>query len=386
MAVRCQAPPAGTSLDKPEANLHLTGEMSASEPAVKGIGVRLRAALAGGAGAATGLILVLFLISALFGGFQWATPWGLLSCRRPDRLMLWALLLAGLWQWLRQPGATSANVTADLPHRTMSGLLLLLFSAAIWLRFLYRAYEPCLFGRTTPTVAFVTIHLLFLFSTLAGWAAWRKLAATEGEFGAWIAGLFSVASPLWFHISWPMIAGYAAISLAWLAPVRRLSKGGGWLPLSGLIPLLLILLTRSGWAGKRWTDYLLSHAAPGLMIWPAVLGLAAWALTRRKERPWLAPVTGLAWWGLILGGARNELGLVGALLLVPLLAGLVAMALERLAGARPLPWRNVVMLCAAGLLMAYARNGLGRGIRSPFAPSPEEESAAPLPAVEEGRE
>lgn len=323
--------------------------------------------------AVTGFFLLLFLVSSLFGGFKMETPLGALSCRHAGRLLLWTLAGALAWTGLNRSRTDVAP--SSLFSRGGAAILLLITTLLLWVRFLYRSYEPAFGHRPVPTVPFVSMHLLFLFSGLAALGVWRQLRRSEEESGAFFAAFFIAASPLWFHVSAPVIAGYAALAIAWwLAPYIELAavRRRGLIFASAILPVLAIFLKNWGWAGKRLEEQFVLRAAPGFTGWMVLLGLAGWWFTRRLRRPWMSAALLTFSWGVVLGGARGEAGFLGAVLMLPLLAGLMAAGVRWLLLATPLGRgvlsRNVIMACLVGLVLGLVRDGLDRGIRSPFAP------------------
>ncbi len=346
---------------------------------------RLRSGVRGSLAALTGVFLLLFLVSSLFGGFQMATPLGILSCRHPGRLLLWTFAgaLACTAAGHRREGPVD-----EIPLFGRAGAAGLVLTATIllWVRFLYRSYEPAFGHRPVPTVPFLSTHLLFLFSGLAALGAWHRLRRSEDERAAAFAALFLAVSPLWFHVSTPVVAAYAVLAAAWWAApaLNQLTK---WVFASALVPVATVALKHWGWAGKRLQDQFVSCAAPGYTGWIVLAGLAGWWFTRSTRRPWLRAALLTFSWGAVLGGARGEAGFLGAVLLLPLLAGLMAAgihAILKAAGRDPLP-RNVILACLFGILLGLLRDGLDLGIRSPYAP-PLAEPAAVQPAAEEAPE
>ncbi|MBU1909257.1 MAG: hypothetical protein KJ726_04340 [Verrucomicrobia bacterium] len=334
----------------------------------------------------TGSFLLLFLVSSLFGGFKMQTPLGSLSCRHAGRLLLWTLAgalawtgtAAGLRCFQSAPRPTGTMASKPLFSRAGAASLLLTTTLLLWARFLYRSYEPAFGGRPVPTVPFLSTHLLFLFSGLAALGAWQRLRRTEEESGAIFAALFIATSPLWFHVSMPVIAGYAALALGWwVAPFLlkiepAVFRRRGLLFLSVILPALVVAWRSWGWAGKRLEEQFALRAAPGFTGWMILVGLVGWWATRRADRPWMRPALLLLSWGLVLGGARGEAGFLGALLMMSAFAGLMAAGIGWLLSATPLGrgtlGRNVIMVCLAAILLGLVRDGLDRGIRSPFAP------------------
>lgn len=356
------------SMDQPGAALH-----------------RIRSGVRSALVVLTGAFLLLFLVSSLFGGFQMATPLGMLSCRHPGRLLLWTLAgaLACTAAGRRREGPVD-EIT--LFGRAGAAGLVLTATILLWVRFLYRSYEPAFGHRPVPTVPFLSTHLLFLFSGLAALGAWRQLRRSEDERAAVFAALFLAVSPLWFHVSTPVLAGYAVLAAAWWA-APALNKLTKWVFASALLPMTAVALKHWGWAGKRLEDQFVSCAAPGYTGWIVLAGLAGWWFTRSTRRPWLRAALLTFSWGAVLGGARGEAGFLGAVLLLPLLAGLMTAgitALLKAAGRDPLP-RNVILACLLGVLLGLVRDGLDLGIRSPYAP-PLAEPAAVQPAAEEAPE
>ncbi|HOW97259.1 MAG TPA: hypothetical protein P5567_05055 [Kiritimatiellia bacterium] len=344
----------------------------------------LRQIAAGLLAAATGILLLLFLVSSLYGGFKMATPLGSLSCRHPGPLLLWTALCAGVWALMSRPATRGEDDAAPPFSRAGAIGLLLAATALLWLRFLYRSYEPVFGHRPVPTVPFLFTHLLFLFSGLAALGVWRQLRRTEAEPAALFAALFTALSPLWFHVSAPVVAGYAAIALLWWG-APRLERAPGWLLATALIPVAAAVLRHWGWAGNRLTDQF-AAAAPGLCAWLLLPGLAGWWFSRRTRRPWMRAALLACAWSVVCAGARGEAGSLGAVLGLPLIASLLAVGGGWLLSAVPAErgWlaRNVIMICLAGILLGMVRDGLDRSIRSPFAPplpGPEAPAAASEP-------
>jgi hypothetical protein len=346
----------------------------------------------------TGFLLLLFLVSSLFGGFKMATPLGSLSCRHPGRLLLWTLAGALAWTATRaglrhspsDPCPDGPSEPGPLFSHAGAVSLLLTTILLLWVRFLYRAYEPAFGGRPVPTVPFLSMHLLFLFSGLAALGAWRQLRRSEEEFGALFAALFMATSPLWFHVSTPVIAGYTAMAFAWWAAPsieRAVFRRRGLMFASAILPMLAVAWKSWGWAGKRLEEQFVLRAAPGFTGWMILVGLAGWWITRRTDRPWMRPALWLLSWGLVLGGARGEAGFLGALLMVSAFAGLMAAGLGWLLSAtrpgRETLGRNVILVCLVGILLGLVRDGLDRSIRSPFAPPLTGPSATESPTAPE---
>ena len=331
--------------------------------------------------AATGILLLLFLVSSLYGGFKMATPLGALSCRHAGPLLLWAAAAAVAGTLVSRAAKRAEDDRAPLFSGAGAAGLLLTATVLLWLRFLYRSYEPVFGHRPVPTVPFFSTHLLFLFSGLAAFGAWRRLRRTETETAALFAALSTALSPLWFHVSAPVVAGYAVIALLWwTAP--RWERAPAWLYATALVPIAVSSLRHWGWAGKRLADQFSGAAAPGLSAWLVLLGLAGWWFTRPTRRPWMRAATLACAWGAAWAGARGEAGFLGGLLALPLLAGLMAAGIRWLesivpAGRGTLA-RNVVLVGLAGILLGLLRDGLDRSIRSPFAPP---QAGPAVPAV-----
>lgn len=347
----------------------------------------LRRLIAVAAAVFTGLALVLFLVSSLFGGFRMNTPLGLLSCRDPARLLL--LTLAGLLLWTVLDSGRGEDVPPEERKKSERNSsagpvsVFLLVTFLLWVRFVYRAYEPCFGGRPVSYDLLRLVHALFLFSGLTALAGWKRMSGSGREIAAFFAALFLALSPLRFYVSSFVVTGFAmlAVFLVFQSPIevwlRRVCGGRTWL---GCVIALAVLIggashfTGLGWAGNRLQEHFFQRVAPGLSVW--LLPLGGWNLWCFRAGPspgWRLSLA-LGLWGLVLSGSRGEVGALGALLMLPLVSALMEQGVSFLWKwplGRTVFGRNVMVLCLLGVLLGLVRDGLDRGIRSPYTPRSE---------------
>ncbi len=181
-----------------------------------------------------------------------------------------------------------------------------------------------------------------------------------------------------FYVSPTTACGYAVLVAVWIAGTAaarfvttRAARRGLAFAVAVTVAVVMawVLATGKGWGGARVTDRFVTRCAPDLSAWLSLAGLIAWRVTRGRSRPYLPVTLALAATGVAVAGARELIGDVGALMLLPcavVAAGVGAAFLWRNTplGRTPLG-RNLLVVLVIGILMGTAKAGIDRGIRGP---------------------
>lgn len=335
-------------------------------------------ALAGAVALVSTLFAVVFLVSAAYGGFRVQTPFGLISCTEPSRLLGLTAVLLLAWALVRRRGEGEwAAVPLSGQEARWVPVFLLILSGLLWLRFLYRSYERYLLGLSPQPLPFWQTHLIFASVAPACLFFWHDVRRRGGNLAALTGAVMLAFAPCAFYVSRTTAVAFLAALAAWVvltillraAPSKKTACSWGLAALA-IVAVGVVVLHRTewGWGGNRVWDQILGRAAPGLTGWLAVAGLTSLLLGMQTEGVLRAALV-LAPFGLALAGARGAGGEVGAVLLAPLAAVLsatgVAFLLDKTAAGRTAFGRNILVLLLAGILLGVAKQGIDHGVWPP---------------------
>lgn len=338
--------------------------------------------------AAAGVLAVLFLIASAYDGFRFTTPVVRISCRQPAEVFWYALGSLGAWCLVRRArGRFDRDACAATPAVFPVSRYLLVFLtgflaaciACFWIRSLYFSYEGFLLGVDSwVKTPFWESHVIYGFVFFASLFTWWRLRPRLGVLAALTAAVVVAAAPVQFYVSARMAASFAEVAVLLLfgdlfsAHFRGKRRNRGVWALSAVVLVALVTLLHvagHGWAGPRVADRIAERVAPG-SCWVLVLfGLAGWRSADVDTRGMLSALILPAFVGLGLAGAREELGDLGAVLLVAPCAVLtatgVAFCWTRRWVKESVFAQNVVLILLLGILFGVFRHGIETHVRAP---------------------